>query len=78
MAEVKAFEEQFTEWAREQWPDENERRNNAWLLAAIKTHMRWAQGKEVSRADLEAAADEVRGIKIGGGGPPASIDTNLH
>jgi len=78
MAEAKAFEEQFQEWAEQEFPDEAERQKNSWLLAAVRTHMKWGQGKEVSRADLESALDEVRGIKVGGGGPVERIDGNLH
>jgi hypothetical protein len=68
----KPFEELWTDWAAQRWPDENERRRHAWVLAAVKQHMRWGAGKEVSAAELTAAADEVLGLTIGGGGIEAA------
>lgn len=68
--ESRAFEQQYKEWAEQQWPDAGERAKNDWILAAVRQHMRWGEGREVSAADFEAAVAEVRGLQLGGGGPP--------
>lgn len=73
--ESKAFEQHFQEFAAERWPDDNERARMAWVLAGIRAHMRWGQGKEVSRAELDAAADEVMGLKLGDAAPPKQAPT---
>lgn len=37
-----------------------------WLLAAAKTRMRWAQGREVSEADFDKGVSETLGLRLSG------------
>lgn len=59
---AKAFEE----WAKD-------KKTAAWLLAGVRAHTKWGQGREVSEADFDAAASEVSGLKIGGGEAPEAL-----
>lgn len=36
-----------------------------WLFASVKAYKGWPVGKEVSRADFDAAVDECAGCKTG-------------
>lgn len=64
--DAKAFEK----WADERWPDPIERKKNAWVLAAVKAHTRWGEGREVTQSDFDAAVEQVMGLSLGGGPPP--------
>lgn len=70
MPELKPFEQYFDE----RYPDPRERAMQGWILAAVRTHKRWGQGKEVSVEEFDHAVAEVTGLQIGGGPPPVSID----
>jgi hypothetical protein len=66
-----AFEQRYQEWAAQKWPDEGERRRNAWLLDALRTRMSWGQGREVGSGEFDEAIAAVQNIQLGGGPPPA-------
>lgn len=68
--ENAAFETRYKTWAEERWPDEHERRQNDWVLAAIRAHTRWGQGREVTTAEFEEAVNSVTNLQIGGQPPP--------
>ena len=70
MADAKTVEQHWDDWAEKKWPDDNDRRRNAWVLAVVRARKKWGIGKEVTAEDFHKAAEEALGIKIGGGPPP--------
>lgn len=68
----------FEQWFTEKHPTPREQANNGWILAAVRAHTRWGQGREVSEADFNTAVEEVCGLKIGGGPPPAAADDETN
>lgn len=67
------FEARFKQLHEELYADEHERKKQEWVLAGIRAHTRWGEGKEVTDAEFEEAYDAVTNMKIGGGPPPESL-----
>lgn len=76
--ESKAFEQWYREWSEQEWPEPADRLRNGWVLAAVRAHMRWGEGREVSRAEFDAAVSEVRGLPVGGAPAPQPPPPTQH
>lgn len=63
----------FEAWFQDRYPTPDDRAKNAWVLAAIRQHKRWGEGKEVSEPEFDEAYRDVLALPIGGGGPPETL-----